>query len=335
MFPSVRQKILLALLLILLPITVGTAGYMLIESYGFLDAVYMTVITMATVGFGEIKPLHDAGRIFTIFLIIFNIGTFTYAITLISGYLLQEDFVENYRKRKMKDKIKSLHNHVIICGFGRNGHSAADLLRKNHIPFVVIENKKELIDQYISKEHILYLTEDATKDETLLDAGIERARGLISTLPNDADNVYVVLTARELNKDLTIISRASTNTSFSKLKRAGANNVIMPDRIGGAHMASLIVRPDVNEFIDIISGQGGAGIQIVEVSMDRILKKHAAHTITDLNLRKICGVNVLGIRNPDGSYSVNPEPDTFIADENKLIVLGTDKQMEKFFNWLN
>lgn len=334
MFPSLSRKITFALLLIFLPISVGTLGYILIEHYSAIDALYMTIITVATVGFGEVHPLHASGKIFTVFLILFNIGTFTYAITLVSGYLLQEDFVGNYRRRKMKDKIHALKNHVIICGFGRNGHAAADLLEKNNIPFVVIENKKELIDQYIKKENVLYLNEDATKDETLLDAGIHHARGLISTLPNDADNVYVVLTARELNKNLTIISRASSNATASKLKHAGANNVIMPDRIGGAHMASLIIRPDVNEFIDIISGQGGAGIQIIEVAMDQIIRKHPASNLMDLNLRRMSGVNVLGFRLSDGSYIVNPDPDYVIDSSMKLIVLGTESQMLKFKLWL-
>lgn len=307
---------------------------MTIEDFNFLDALYMSVITIATVGFGETNPLSDAGRIFTIFLIISNLGIFAYALSLITSILIQGDFFENYKSNKMKQQIAKLNNHVILCGYGRTGKEAAEILNRKKIPFVVIESRKELNDDLQANGVLWYLNEDATKDEALEDAGIKKARGLITTLPDDADNVYVVLTAREINNEMTIISRASTDSSVKKLKRAGASNVIMPDKIGGAHMASLITQPDVKEFLDIISGQG-EGVQLEEIEFEKITKQLPGKTIAALNLRHKTGINVIGIKNTDGTYTVNPDISMPINPASKLIILGTSEQMKELSNLLN
>jgi voltage-gated potassium channel len=322
-----RFKITLSLLLILVPIAFGLIGYMLIENYTFLEALYMTVITIATIGFQEVKPLSDAGRVFTIILILTNIGIFAYAISLISSILIQGDFFENYKLNKMKNKIATLKEHVIVCGFGRNGKEACDMLKRNNIKYVVLENKKELTEDFSFNSDFYFMNEDATKEETLIYAGIKNARGLITTLPNDADNVYVVLTARELNQTLTIISRASLDSSVSKLKSAGANNVIMPDKIGGAHMASLIVHPDVKEFIDLISVQSDLEVKVEEITLKKMRTKLKGNTIEELFIRHTTGVNVIGLKNADGSYVVNPDINMKLDDDVKLILLGTREQM--------
>ncbi|OYU96796.1 MAG: potassium channel protein [Bacteroidetes bacterium B1(2017)] len=325
---STRSKVALVSGLMLVPITIGVSGYMLIEQASFLDALFMTITTVATVGYGEVFPLSSAGRIFTIFLIIGNLGIFAYSLSLITRFLVEGNFFEQIRRRRMKDKIKNLKQHVIVCGFGRNGQAACDMLQKHQIPFVILESKKELLELYLGREYVFYLNEDATKDESLLNAGIEHARGLITTLPNDADNVFVALTARGLNTKLTIISRASNGSSFTKLKRAGADNVIMPDTIGGAHMASLIVRPDVNEFVDILSGQAGADVQLEEFSYARLKKNLVGVNIVDLNIRKLSGANVIGLKKGDGSYIVNPNINMELEPDMKLIILGNSSQME-------
>ncbi|MFY8019910.1 MAG: potassium channel family protein [Bacteroidia bacterium] len=314
----------------MIPISVGVLGYMLIENAPFLDALFMTITTISTVGYGEIFPLSNTGRIFTIFLIISNLGVFAYAISLIGRFLFEGQFFEQLKLRRMKKRITGLKDHVIVCGFGRNGQAACETLKKNNIPFVIIESKKELIEHYLDEvEAPFYLNEDATHDETLLDAGIKNARGLITTLPADADNVYVVLTARELNANLTIISRATSNSSCNKLKRAGANNVIMPDRIGGAHMASLIVLPDVKEFIDIISGQVGADVLLEEFSVQKLRSSLKGNTIKELGIRQLTNANVIGLKKSDGNYEVNPDMNKNLLDSDKLIVLGTNEQMTK------
>jgi len=326
---KLRYKITLSLMLIIIPISVGVIGYMIIEGYSFLDALFMTVITIATVGYGEVKPLSDVGKIFTIILIISNLGVFAYAISLVTSILIQGDFFEKFKKNKMKNKIALLHNHVIICGYGRNGKEAAEILKRNKIKFVILENKVELTAENTSDD-FYFLNEDATKEEVLRDAGIKQARGLITTLPNDADNVYVALTARELNQKLNIISRASNDNSVTKLKRAGANNVIMPDKIGGAHMASMIVHPDVKEFMDLISVQINSDVKVEEITLKKIQSKLKGNTIEQLNIRNSTGVNVLGLKNADGTYVVNPEVNRVLDDDVKLILLGTHEQMTRF-----
>ena len=308
---------------------IGVVGYILIENYSFLEALYMTVITAATVGFQEVKPLSESGRIFTIILIVTNLGIFAYAISIITGTIADGNFFELYKINKMKNKIAEMRNHVIVCGYGRNGKEACVMLKRNKIKFVVIENKKELTEEDSLNEDFYFLNEDATKDETLLSAGIKNARGLITTLPNDADNVYAVLTARELNHSLTIISRASTDSSVKKLKRAGANNVIMPDKMGGAHMASLIIHPDVKEFLDLISAQSDSEIKIDEMTLKKINQKFKGNTIDELGIREKTGVNVIGLKNEDGTFTVNPSVDQYLKGDVKLILLGTREQMNK------
>jgi voltage-gated potassium channel len=325
---GIKSKILFALGLIMVPITIGVSGYMIIEGAGFLDSLFMTITTVATVGYGEVFPLSDAGRIFTIFLIIGNLGVFAYALTLITRFIVEGNFFQQIRNKRMKEKIKELRNHVIVCGYGRNGQAACEMLQKHQLAFVVLESKSEMQESSAGKFPTFFLHEDATNDESLLDAGIMDARGLITTLPNDADNVFVTLTAKGLNPNLTIISRASNSSSFTKLKRAGATNVIMPDKIGGAHMATLIVRPDVNEFVDILSGQAGADVQLEEFSYD-VLKKHLVGTsIADLNIRKLSGANVIGLKLKDGTYIVNPNINRVLEEDQKLIILGNSSQME-------
>jgi voltage-gated potassium channel len=325
---SLRSKIWLAFGLIMIPITIGVIGYIMIEKASFLDALYMTIITVSTIGYGEIFPLSNAGRWFTIFLIIGNLGIFAYAITLVSRFLIEGNFFYQIKIKRMKAKIAALNNHVIVCGFGRNGQSACEMLKLHNIPYVILESKKELLEQYLNFEHPYFLNEDATKDESLLTAGINKARALISTLPNDADNVFVTLTAKGLNPDLLIISRASDSASFSKLKRAGASNVIMPDKIGGAHMASLVLRPDVKEFVDILSGQGGADVQLEEFAVETLSAHLNGKSIVDLNIRKVTGANVIGLKQADGSYIVNPNINLPLQEGMKLIILGNTEQME-------
>jgi voltage-gated potassium channel len=312
----------------MVPITIGIIGYTIIEKVRFLDALYMTIITVSSIGYGEIFPLSDDGRVFTIFLIIGNLGIFAYAISLISRFLIEGNFFYQLKLKRMKTKIAALENHVIVCGFGRNGEAACEMLKMHKIPYVIIENGKELLKGENDFSNPYFLNDDATKDEALLKAGIERAKALITTLPADADNVFVTLTAKGLNPNLLIISRASDSSSFSKLKRAGASNVIMPDKIGGAHMASLIVRPDVKEFVDILSGQAGADVQLEEFEVETLSRHLSGKNIIDLDIRKITGANVIGLKNLDGTYIVNPNINLPLHEGMKLIILGNTEQME-------
>ncbi|MCF8428627.1 MAG: potassium channel protein [Bacteroidia bacterium] len=315
-------------LLILLALwLIGTIGYVLIDNFSWFDAFYMTIITVATVGYGEVAPLSISGKLFTAFLIITSFGTFAYAVSSITKFVLDGEFNEFFKNRKLNATIEKLSNHVIICGYGRNGRQAAQVLKKHKKRFVVIENKTSLTSTLNHKFSELVITGDSTQDEILLKAGILKAKALITTLPVDADNLFIVLTARNLNKNLTIISRASEDNSDTKLKIAGANNVIMPDKVGGAHMASLVMKPDVMEFIDHITAEGGDNISLEEISFDRIPDELKNKTLKDLEIRNRSGANIIGYKTAHGEYIVNPSADTLIIAESKLFVLGTQEQI--------
>jgi voltage-gated potassium channel len=324
------KRLYLSAGLLLLIIIIGTGGYMVIDSrFTFLDALYMTFITIGTVGFREVHPLTEGGQVFTIFLVVTGFGTFAFAISSLTSYVLNGEFREYYRKIRKVNSIDKLQGHVIICGYGRNGRQAAHILKKHDKRFVVVESSKDIVDSITHQYAHLVLQGDATTDETLLQAGIMRASALITTLPTDADNVFIVLTARALNQTLTIISRASDDNSDKKLKTAGANNVIMPDKIGGAHMASLVLKPDVIEFIDHITGQGGPDINLEEITFENLPETLRNKTIRDLEIRNKSGANIVGFKKGNGEFIINPDPETQFIPDAKLFVLGTPEQIAK------
>jgi len=307
---------------------IGIIGYRFISGYEWIDAIYMTVITITTVGFAEVSPLDTPSKIFTIFLILASVVIVGYAIAIITEYILSKNNFEDIKQRKMQKKIDAMSDHIIICGYGRNGKQAAKKLRAYNKPYVVIERDKELIEK-CQEDNIPFVYGNANEDETLFEAGIEKANTLISALPSDADNLFVVLSARQINKTMTIISRASQETSYNKLKLAGANNVILPDRIGGDHMASLVVIPDLVEFIDNLGIVGERNINIEEVKVEQLYNAEEIKTIRDLDLRRKTGCTVIGFKDDKGEYIVNPEADTKLIPGSKIIVLGRPEQIHK------
>lgn len=308
---------------------IGTVGYMTIEGFSFMNAVYMTVITVATVGYGEVQTLSEAGRIFTIFLIMTSFGTFAYAVSSITRLVTDGEINRFIKYRRVKKTIGELEGHVIICGYGRNGRQAAHVLKKHDKRFVVIDNNDKITNSITHKFSDLVLTGNATSDEMLHAAGILKCSALITTLPTDADNLFIVLTARFLNPKITIISRASDDGSDTKLKIAGANNVIMPDRVGGAHMASLVMKPDVMEFIDKITAQGGENINLEEITFDSLTDSLKSKTLKELEVRNKSGANIIGFKTAEGEFVVNPSADTIVIPNSKIFVLGTFEQIKK------
>ncbi|MFA7361409.1 MAG: potassium channel family protein [Candidatus Kapaibacterium sp.] len=218
--------------MLLISVVIGVAGYILLENYTFVEAFYMTMITITTAGYLEVHPLSDAGRIFTSLYLVTNIGIFFYGATTIVGLVIEGEFKNFYKNYNVKKKISELKDHVIICGYGRNGKQVCLELKDDKHPYMIIEKRENIIEELKTDENNLFIDGDATEEEVLIAAGIKNAKAIITTLPEDPDNVYVVLTARELNPSITIISRASNESSVNKLKRAGANNVIMPEKIG-------------------------------------------------------------------------------------------------------
>jgi voltage-gated potassium channel len=275
-----------------------------------------------------VQPLDYQSKIFTVFLILTSVVILGYAITVITEYILSKNNFEELTQRKMQKKIDGLSKHIVICGYGRNGKQAATKLMAYKKPFVIIEQSKEVIDKH-QNENIPFVFGNANEDDILLQAGVDRAATLISALPNDADNLFVVLSARQLNKDLKIISRASQETSYNKLKLAGANNVILPDKIGGDHMASLVVMPDLIEFIDNLAIVGQSNINIEEISIDRLYNTANIKTIKDLDLRNKTGCTVIGFKDGNGDYIVNPEAELKLVPHSKIIVLGRTEQIQK------
>ncbi len=322
------SKINKILVLVASIMSIGTIGYMGLSHYSFVDALYMTVITVTTVGFGEIRPFSPEEKVFTIFLILTSITVFGYAVSAFSEYLVSGKLFDHFKHKKVEKQIGKLEGHTIVCGYGRNGKQAILKLRNYNKNFVVIENDKEVIN-FLDADDILNVQGDGTTDEVLISAGIKKASNLITALPSDADNLFVVLSARQLNEDCTIISRASKESSYSKLKIAGADNVIMPDKLGGNHMASLVTTPDVIEFVDRLTIEGETTANLEEIDVNELPKKYLNKTILDLDLRKQTGCTVIGFKNPDKEYIINPEADSILIKDSHLIVLGRPEQITK------
>ena len=323
-----RQKIYIALMLLLLVIAIGVLGFRYFSNYSWVDALYMTVITMTTVGFGEVQPLDDVAKLFTIFLITTSVAIFAYSVSVITEYIVRKSDPKKMQYRKIQKMIQQLQDHIIIVGYGRNGKQAAAKLMAYKKRFVIIEKNDEIIDRYQSEE-LLFLKGNATEDEVLIEAGIKRASTLICTLPEDADNLFIVLSARQINKDLKIISRASQDTSYKKIRLAGADNVIMPDRIGGDHMASLVVVPDLIEFLDNLSIVGKKSVNIEEVSFEDMFDDKEDRTIRSIDMRSKTGCSIIGFKSSEGEYIVNPSADTVLCPGSKIVIIGRPEQVQR------
>lgn len=315
------RKTYLAIYLLLGAVVIGTVGFIVIEEYNLLDAFYMTIITLGTVGFSEVNPLSAEGKIFTIFLIITGLVIFGFFITQISRYFLDGEFIRYYKFYKMKKEIGQLTGHTIICGFGRNGREAARVLKKTNSELVIIETDEQKIHDYQSEDAYYFLKSDATRDETLISAGINSARAIITTLPDDALNVFVCLTAKELNPNIKIISRATHVSSIKKLKNAGATNVIMPDKIGGAHMAMLVNNPDIEEFIDIMSTSTGDDFIIKEITSEK------QFIVGEIDCWRKTGATIIGIKSTENKYILNPGANESISPGDGIIIMGSKSQI--------
>ncbi len=322
-----RSKIYLAIGLMAAVLTVGVFGFRFISNYNWLDAFYMTIITVSTVGFAEVRPLDANAKIFTALLIVSSVIIFSFAISVITEYILSRNSLQLLKKKKVKNQIQNLSNHVIVCGYGRNGMQAAERLKAYKQPFIVVEREKEVIEKY--EDSVLFMEGDANDDNVLIEAGVERASYLIAALPDDAENLFVVLSARQLNKSLFIISRASKVTSQKKLLLGGANKVIMPDKIGGDHMASLVVIPDLITFMDKLSMEGEHTTNLEEVAIEDFSDQVECNSLRDLDLRRKTGCTIIGYIEPNGNYIINPEADLPLQPNSKVIVLGRPEQIRK------
>lgn len=312
--------------LLLFVLVVGSTGYTLL-GFTFPEAIYQTIITMATVGFEEVHPLNNTGMWFTSILVIFSIGIFAYAVTTLTRFIVEGVFRNTFKDTKVKRRINKLSDHVVICGYGRNGKQATAELLEHDVPTIVIEKDPELVQVLREIPGMLYVDGDAADEEILKQANLTNARALITTLPQDADNLFVVLSAKELNPELRIISRASVDNSDIKLKRAGAANVIMPDKIGGQRMAKLVAQPDIVEFVDFMLLQSVENVVLEQISCENIASCFTGKSIRDLDIRNESGANIIGMKREDNSFLINPVPETILMPTDKLFALGTRKQI--------
>ena len=322
-----KSKLNIAILLLSILILSGIIGFKIISGFSWIDSIYMTIITITTVGFGEVQPLDSQSKLFTVGIILTSAVTVGYALKVITEYLISKNNINELKQKKMQKIIDNLSGHIIICGYGRNGKQAAKKLKAHNHNFVVIEKSEQII-QKIKEDNLNCIFGDANEDHILINAGIDRASCLISALPNDSENVFVVLSARQINPNIKIISRASDETSYSKLKLAGANNVILPDQIGGNHMASLVVVPDLLEFVDNLSIIGNQNINIEEIPVEKLYNVSNVKTISELDLRKKTGCNVIGYKDSNGEYHINPDANQKLIPGSKIIVLGKSEQIQ-------
>lgn len=328
------RKFYLILAVLLGILVIGIVGFTLIEDFSFLESFYMTVITLSTVGFKEVKPLSPPGQWFTAFLIISSFGTFAYGFSLLAQSVLSGELTAELKRRRLEKSIKNLNGHVIICGFGRNGRRAYKKMQAYGKAVVVVENNSQIVERYLHQEKIMFMEGDATSDETLEQAGVDRASSLITTLSKDSDNLFVVITARSMNKNLHIVSRASNESTEKKLRAVGVNAVVMPEAVGGAHMATLVVNPNIVEFLDHISVEGSSNINLEEVELSDFSDDPSEFNLSDLEIRQKTGCTVIGLKTPEGKYQINPDSEEKLTRSSKLFVLGNSDQIRSLNDYL-
>ena len=315
------------LILFLIMLT-GTIGFIYFEGYTIIDAVYMTTITLATIGYNEVEPLSDGGKIFNIIFIISSFAVFAFIISSLTRDIVSGEMAQHLKNRKFMHAISTFSGHVIICGFGRHGQQAAEILAANKMDSVVIDKEDVHMKNWLGEDKkLVYIHGDATEDEILLKAGLMKAKAILLTLPADADNVFIVLSIKALNPDISIISRAQLKSSVGKLKTAGADHVILPELIGGAYMASLVSSPDVIELINSLWGAQPESANIESVAYENLPAAFRGKSIREILQLVNTGVNCLGIKDKEGKYVVNPSQETIIDAKMKIIFFGSLEQI--------
>lgn len=323
---AARARLIVAAFILLL--AGGTTGYMLLERMTLLNAFYMTVITLATVGYAEVEPLTDAGKIFTVLLIFGGVGIIAYGLGSLIEFLVGGYMTGMFRRRAMTRLMHNLESHFIVCGFGRVGQAVAQELAAQDTAFVVVDQDPAAAERAGEKGYLV-VTGDASDDEVLREAGIERAAGLVSTLGTDAGNVFVTLTARVVNPRLLIVARASTEETENKLARAGADHVISPYFIGGRKMATLLMKPLVSNYLDVVTGGGELEFRLEEFDLDGSCLV-LGRSIQELQVRKQTGSSILAVRRrKTGRFDTNPSPELVLEQGDAIIAIGTAEEIAR------
>ncbi len=323
------KKFITILTVLLLLVLFSTAGIHFIEGWSWIDSLWHTIITISTVGYGLVHPLSPLGMLFTMLVIVIAFAIFAYGASTVASMIFEGELQKILIVKRMERMVSKLKDHTIVCGLGRTGQAAIKELYKEKVPFVVIEKDEAKIEE--AKEHypnLIYIHGDATQDETLLKAGVKSASNLIVATADDADNLFITLSAKNLNPRLRIVTRANREENVIKLKRAGATEVILPNVIGGLRMASLAIRPSVVSFLDIVTHHGEIDLRLEEVKVPKGSPFHGK-LLKDLDIPKKTGVIVIGIRREDGSFILNPTSSTMVLEGDSLIIIGTKEQAER------
>jgi voltage-gated potassium channel len=309
-------------------IGIGCTGYMTVAGAPLFESVYMALTTITTIGYGEIIPLGRAGRIFNIFYIVIGVATVLVAFGVLTQAMIELELSGYFQKRRRRRMINNLKSHFIVCGYGRVGRSASEELKKSGVPILVVDKSEERVERAI-QAGLLAVAADSTRDEVLRDVGIDRARGLIAALSTDADNTYLILTAKALNPLLPVATRVSEQESERKLRRAGADVVFAPYTITGQRLSQSLLKPHVNEFIDFTTGNDmGLDIRIEQVQVSAT-SEYVSKSLRQAQLRAELGVIVLAIRKVSGQMIFNPPADAEIGAGDHLIVMGQPAQLRR------
>lgn len=327
------RHLIVSIILSLSILIVGTAGYMLIEDWRFLDALYMTVITISTVGYREINQVGDAGRVFTILLVAVGVGFTLYVAAAVVQFMVEGRIRVILGRRRLDKKINRLKNHYIVCGYGRIGRVICQNLKRKPLDVVAIDNSPELIP-VMDEDGILYVAGDAADETCLIKAGIKRAKGLVAALATDMDNVFLVLSARQLAPELTIIARASMEAVKSKLQAAGADSVESPYEMGAVSMAHHIIRPTVTNFLDLAFAYGREDIQMEEIPVSES-SELVNVPLKDSGIRQNFNLMIIAIKKPDGKMLFNPSFEAAIMPNDTVIAVGELDNLQKLEKLLN
>jgi voltage-gated potassium channel len=321
------RRLLLPLGVLVLLVVLGTVGYRIVEGWGFLDALYMTVITITTVGFLEVHPLSTAGRFFTMGLSLGGVFTAFYAAAEFIRVVVTGEIRTVLGRQRMESRLEKLHDHLVVCGFGRMGRLVAEEFSAAGLDFVVIDRNEEVLEGFALRGGIP-LVGEATADDVLRGAGVGRARALVTAAASDADNLFITLSARLLNEKLFIVARAESEGAEVKLRRAGASRVVSPYTIGGHRVAQAVLRPSATDFIELATRTGHLELQIEEMAVGRgsVL---VGRTLKASPVRSELGVMVVAIKKPDGKMAFNPAPEAVLEDGDLLIALGRRRQLDR------
>jgi voltage-gated potassium channel len=327
MHSRLARRILLIAGLLCITLVIGTTGFVLIEDYSWFEGFYMTLTTVTTIGYQELRPLSHAGRVFNSFLILFGVSAIFVSFGAMTQTIIELELQDRYGKRRKKRMIDHLHNHFIVCGFGRVGRNASYEMQRASAPFLVIDRDEQRVAKAESAG-MLAAVADATRDDSLREAGVLRAKGLIAALPSDAENLFIILSAKALNPKLTVVTRVSEEEAGEKMRRAGADTVFTPYAMAGRQLADALLRPHVVEFLDFARSNMGSNITTEQLCVAP-RTAFAAKTIGQLSELRDSGVIVLAIRKQRGETIFNPPAESEIAGGDFLIVMGERPSLQK------